>query len=187
MVRWRRVPLVLLLGLTQLLWAAPADATIVFREHYADTFAFSYDDCGFTVNVEGEFSGTAHIRAGKNKTATAFFLHDNFQYRETHTNPDTGESFTIFGNGLFQEVKAIPLGGNVFQFVAIEAGRPFTLITDDGTVVARDRGVIRYTVIFDTEGDDQPGGIFIDEFEPRISGPHPGFFLSDEDFCALLE
>ena len=37
--------------------ALPASAAIFFRERYADTDAFSYDDCGFEVDVSVEFGG----------------------------------------------------------------------------------------------------------------------------------
>ena len=39
----------------------------------------------------------------------------------------------------------------------------------------RDRGAITTTYLFDTLGDDVPGGDFIEELDVRISGPHPGF------------
>jgi hypothetical protein len=48
--------------------------------------------------------------------------------------------------------------------------------------VARDRGSGRFHILFDTEGDDVPGGIFIEEFPPAVHGPHPGF----DDFCGLI-
>ena len=53
-----------------------------------------------------------------------------------------------------------------------------------GRVVVRDRGVIRYSALFDTLGDDEPGGELIEEFPPQVRGPHPAF---DEafDFCAI--
>ena len=31
-----------------------------------------------------------------------------------------------------------------------------------------------------------PGGIFLELLEERVSGPHPGFFMSEEEFCAVV-
>jgi hypothetical protein len=159
-----------------------ASATVVERGTYSDEYAFSYDDCGFPVDVAGSDAGHFRIRAGKGKLATAFFVNDNYSYRETHTNADTGKSVTIVGNAVFNEVKAKPLGGNLFEFTAVEAGRPFTLYDSAGNVVARDRGVIRHHAIFDTGGDNVPGAELIEELEPEVHGPHPGF----DDFCGLI-
>jgi hypothetical protein len=159
-----------------------ASATVVDSGHYTDTYAFSYDDCGFPVDVEGTSSGHFRIRAGKGKTATAFFVNDNFSYTETHTNADTGEFVTVKGNAVFNEVKATRVSGTVFEFEAVEAGRPFTLYDSTGTLILRDRGAIRHHALFDTLGDDIVGGNLVEELEPEVHGPHPGF----EDFCGVM-
>src|SRR5918994_411231 len=101
--------------------AGAAEAAVIERVHYSDTFSDVYFDCGFPVEVEGEFSGTFHLRVGEGKTESAFFLHDNYQYREVHTNPANGKFFVVYGNGLFHETKAIRVEGSIFQFNAIEA------------------------------------------------------------------
>ncbi len=168
------------------LGAMPAGATIVERGKYTDTWSDSYDDCGFTVQVEGTVHGQYRIRQGKGKTATAFFLRDRFNYREVHTNVETGEWFVIRGRGLFNEVKARRVEGNVFRFVSIEAGQPFVVENSAGEVVLRDRGVIRRTILFDTEGDNVPGGKELEFLGAEVRGPHPGFDLSEEDFCAMV-
>jgi hypothetical protein len=160
-----------------------ASATVVDRGFYDDSYSFSYNDCGYDVDVEGTSSGHFRVRAGKGKTATAFFVNDNYSYRETHTNVETGEFVTIVGNAVFNEVKAKPLGGNLFEFTAVEAGRPFTLYDSAGHLVARDRGSIRHHAIFDTGGDDVIGAELVEELEPEVHGPHPGF----DDFCGLLD
>lgn len=165
-----------------LLAAGPASATMLFHDRYAGTDAFSYDCAGVNVDVEVEFSGTAHIRVGKGKDAGAFFLHDNFSYRETHTS-ETGAVLFISGNGLFQETRATRVEGTVFTFSSHESGQPFTVTDEDGTVLIRDRGSIRETILFDTLGDDTPGGVFIELIERRFSGPHPG---ANFDTCSLL-
>ena len=43
-----------------------------------------------------------------------------------------------------------------------------------GGILLRDRGVIRTTVLFDTLGDDTPGGVTLEELDVSVAGPHPG-------------
>ena len=68
------------------------------------------------------------------------------------------------GSSIFNEVKAVPLGGNLFRFTAVEAGQPFRLYDSEGVLVLRDRGVIRHSAVFDTEGDGTPDAVLIEEF-----------------------
>ena len=160
--------------------AGPAGATVFVKDRYFEQpFSFSYDDCGFDVEVEGITSGHLILREGTGKTATAFFAHDNFDFVETHTNPATGAFFTIVGNVNFVETKATRVEGTIFEFFATEAGR-FRFYDSDGRLVARERGNVRLHALFDTEGDDVPGGIFLEEFEPEVHGPHI------DDFCGLI-
>ena len=126
----------------------------------------------------------AHLRVGKGDLATAFFLHDNYSYLETWTRRDTGEWITLGANGVFNETKATPVEGTIFEFTSVNAGQPFTVWDSDGNVVVRDRGVVREVLQFDTLGDDVPGGEFITGVSFTLHGPHPGFEL---DLCALLD
>ena len=164
------------------LGGAPSKATVVDKIHYlSEPYSFSYDDCGFDVEVEGSSSGVAHLRAGKGKTATAFFGLDNYSFVETQTNPETGAFVTITANAVFNEIRARRVEGNIFEFEAVEAGQ-FRMYDSDGQLVARDRGSVHFRILFDTEGDDVPGGIFIEELGADVHGPHPGF----DDFCGLI-
>jgi hypothetical protein len=162
---------------------APAGATVVESGHYSDSYSFSYDDCGFDVLVEGTASGHFRIRAGKGKTDSAFFVNDNFSYTETHTNPDTGAFLTIKGNAVFNEIRATRLEGNIFEFEAVEAGQPFAVYDSAGNLVVRDRGSIHFHALFDTLGDDVPGGEFLEDLGADVHGPHPGF---ETDFCEII-
>lgn len=162
--------------------AAPAGATVVERDRVAFEFADTYEDCGFEVAVEGAVSLKLRIRAGTGDNEGAFFLRRNVAYHETHTNVVTGESLTIEGRFVFNEVRATRVDGDVFEFTAIDAGQPFVVTAADGEVLLRDRGLVQSTVLFDTGGDDEPGGELLDiGFELR--GPHPGF---DADFCDIV-
>src|SRR4029453_9257617 len=132
-LRTRGVIGVAVVALTLVLAAAQALATVVDKGFYSEEpDSFSYHACGFPVDVEGTQSGHFRIRAGKGTTETAFFVSDNYSYTETHTNADTGAFVTIKGNAIFNEIKATPLGGSIFEFEAVEAGQPFQLYDSDG-------------------------------------------------------
>ena len=165
-------------------WSQAAEATIFDGGFYVFPYEFSYDDCGFPVEVVGESSGHFRLREGKGALAGTFFLKDAFSYREVHTNLETGLSFVQRGHGVFNEVRATPLGGTIFEFEAIEAGQPFVIEDSAGNVVVRDRGALRHRIVFDTLGDDEPGGLVLEELDSSVHGPHPGF-ADDFPFCEI--
>jgi hypothetical protein len=162
--------------------AGPAAATVVEEFFYSDTDSSSFKDCGFRLDVESEFSG--HFILREHKDGQAFPFIDNYEYRDVVTNPKTGEWFVVRGNALFSEIKATHVSGNIYEFDAIEAGQPFVIEDSAGNVVVRDRGVIRFTYLFDTLGDGQPGGVFGEETHVSVHGPHPGF-AEDFPFCEI--
>jgi hypothetical protein len=182
-----RRPLIFAVGAALLalpLATGPVGATVILREHYSDDYAFSVNDCGFWIDVSGHAEGNAQIRVGKGDRTSAFFLHDNYAFRETSTRRDTGDFFTIGGNGLFQETKATQVSGTIFEFTSINAGQPFVVWDSDGNLILRDRGVIRQVIQFDTLGDDDPGGEFVADVSFSVHGPHPGL---DFDPCSMLD
>lgn len=180
----RLLGLLLATAVAGLVMVPVAQATIFERFRFVDDpYSFEEEICGIEVQIEGTASGHGLTRTGKGKLATAFFGHVNFAYSETWTAAN-GMSVTVTGNANFNEVKAVPLGGNLFRFTAIEAGQPFRLYDSQGNLLLRDRGVIRSSIVFDTLGDTTPGGVLIEELEPSVRGPHPGFF--DETLCPVL-
>jgi hypothetical protein len=80
--------------------AGSATATVIDQEHYSGTDSFSFDDCGFTLDVQSAFSGQALLRVDKG--GEAFFVKDKFWFRDVYTNPDTKQWFVVRGNALFQ-------------------------------------------------------------------------------------
>lgn len=159
--------------------AAPAQGTV--RERFSDRAEWSFtQDCGFPVEVTGSRDDVFIVREGSNQDAGAFPVLNRFRWRETWTNPATGEWFLIRGHGTFNEVKAEQVEGTVFEFTAIETGQAVVVVDSDGRVVARNRGAIRFAYLFDTLGDDEPGGNWVEDTYFRESGPHPSL---DVDFC----
>lgn len=165
-----------------LLGAATASATVIEQQHYSGTDSFSFDDCGFTLEGQSEFHGQYLLRV--DKTGQAFLEHNKFWFREVITNPETGKWFVVSGNGLFHQIEATQVIGTIYEYVAIEAGHPFTIEDSAGKVIVRDRGVIRSTILFDTLGDSTPGGVFLGETDAVVHGPHPGF-ADDFSFCEI--
>jgi hypothetical protein len=94
---------------------------------------------------------------------------------------------TFEGKSLSNEIKATLVEGTIYAFTTIEAGQPFVVRDADGNLVLRDRGVIRHVLTFDTLGDGQPGGVLLEDTIVGIGGPHPGFDMSEDEFCAMVE
>jgi hypothetical protein len=162
-------------GSLTVLLAAPTRATVVDQGRFVDEpYGFSYD-CGFPVEVSGVASGNFRLREGKGDDATAFFSLDRMSFREIHTNPLTGAWFSVSGHFASNEITARRVEGSLFEFRIIKAGQPAVIEDAAGNLVVRDRGVIRTTILFDTGGDDQPGGSFVDLLDLDLNGPHAAF------------
>ena len=169
-----RITLAIAVALTSVA-AAAAPAAVVEKGRFVDEpYGFSYD-CGFPVEVTGVGSGNFRLREGTGGDATAFFSLDRISFREIHTNPETGEWFSLSGHFANNEVSATRVEGSLFEFRIIKAGQVAVIEDSDGNLVAKDRGVVRRTILFDTGGDQDPGGELVDVVELRVAGPHPTF------------
>jgi hypothetical protein len=166
---------------------APASARIVERDRYSGTYGFTFDDCGFDIDVEGSYWGHYRIREGRAEaTATPFFLHDKNSWEETLT-AENGTTLTIQSNRVANEIRARYLGEAVFEFDRLWAGQ-LRVYDDEGNLLFRDTGNILFTYSFDKqEHPREPGGEFIELVDVQIRGPHPFELLPEEEFCALFE
>ena len=174
-------------GLLAIALAIPptTSAAPIAREQYSGSDSFSFDDCGFVVNGEVTFSGLFMLKSGRAGDATPYYF-DNYQSREVLTNPETGAWMEILHNGLYRDLQINLVEGTVYEFVAIETGRPFTVVDSDGTVVVRDRGQLTTRFLVDTQGDDDlSNDVFIDGSWELLkdAGSHPGFYL---DICPVI-
>lgn len=155
--------------------AASAQATVVDKGRFVDEpYGFAYD-CGFPVEVTGIGTGNFRLREGSGDDATAFFGLDRISFSEIHTNPETGEWFSLTGHFVNSEIGATRVEGSLFEFRIIKAGPVARIEDSDGNLVARDRGVLRRTILFDTGGDNEVGGTFVDLVDLDLSGPHESF------------
>ena len=66
----------------------------------------------------------------------------------------------------------------------MEAGRDWVIRDMNGDLVLHDRGVVRFSVIFDTLGDNMPGGEIVEFLSDVARGPHPSW--NEEEFCATI-
>jgi hypothetical protein len=161
-----------------------AFGTVGFRERIHDEYSFSHEDCGWTVNVDGEFNGDFFVRVGKGEFETAFYGHNNFDWTETHVRESDGATIVLSANLLFQETKAAHVEGTIYTFTSVTAGQFIVIRDASGKIIGRDRGNITETLTFDTLGDDTPGGAFIEQVSIRFNGQYPSEFI---DYCALFD
>jgi hypothetical protein len=57
----------------------------------------------------------------------------------------------------------------------------------DVNVIVRDRGSLRHSFLFDTLGEGQPGGEFVEDAgTTEVHGAHPGF-AEDFRFCDIVD
>jgi hypothetical protein len=155
--------------------AAAAPASVIEKGRIVDgSYGFAYD-CGFPVEVTGLASGNFRLREGTGDDATAFFSLDRISFREIHTNPQTGEWFSISGHFANNEVTATRVEGSLFEFRIIKAGLLAVIEDSDGNLVSRNRGALRRTILFDTGGDQEPGGTFVDLVDLDLAGSHESF------------
>jgi predicted esterase len=162
--------------------ASHVDATVIKQDTIEGPYSFEYSNCGYPVSVEGEMKITGSLRVGKNRDASVFFLRESHEGREVHTNTLTGEWFVVRWNSRYQEVKATQVEGTIYEVTQKDAGQPFVVEDSSGRVVLRDRGSVRFHVVFDTQGDGEPGSEFVEFLGFDVHGPHPGFFTN---FCEI--
>jgi hypothetical protein len=133
-------------------------------------------------------SSRGALREGKGESEGAFLLLDLSEAMVTFTHTATGEWYRVHLDGTFNEVKARRVEGSILEFRAVEAGQRFTVYDSAGNVVMRDRGAIKYRFLFDTGGDDEPGGEWLEFYDFSFAGQHEaGRIVAEGGPCALAE
>lgn len=181
-MRRRAAVLVSVLSLMAVwLTSTSAGAEVLGPERFTEVDSFTYSDCGYPIRVDVEREGTISYRVGKHGDESVFFARGNVSFREVHTNELTGEHFVVSGHSSFRDLRATHVEGSVYEVVQQQTGQPFVVEDSSGDVVARDRGLLRFTIVVDTGGDDDPDSAFLDFLGFEVRGPHPGF---ENPFCA---
>ena len=169
----------LALGLSALV-LAPTAAVAGGPDVASETYSDHTVECGYPIDISGEFTSAEMSRSRSPRDPTTFLDHARLSFRETWTNTRSGEWFVLRGTSVNLDLKATQIDANVYEYSSIQAGQPFVIEDSAGRIVARDRGVLRVNVLFDTGGDDDPGREFVDFLGLTLGGPHPGFFT---DIC----
>ena len=174
-------------------WAVPAQAELYEHHVESGTETENFEECGKQLRMDTVYSAKSLTRTGKHDLETAFFGHFQVDYVDTITNLANGKYYTIEGHVLNKDVKAVPEDGTLFVFDTIEVGRPFTVTDMSGETRIRERGQLRYTYLFDTQGNDgpdgnpAPGGISLEDLSVKVAGPHAGFSMTEEEWCELQD
>ena len=168
------------------LGVTPAYATVVERGTFAGSETVPDPQCGLALTRSSTFSGSFRVRVDKQSGGQAFFQRLNIEFRDVFTNPANGKTMTFEGHSVVNEIAATPVGGNVYEFTVVEAGQPFVVRDGTGRVVLRDRGTLRHRLVFDTLGDGTPGGIALEDEVVAVGGPHPGFDMTEAQYCAMV-
>ena len=175
------------LSLLLIAGALPAHAEVINHQSFADSFSDDFELCGIPVHSDGEESGFFHQRVGTGDLESLFFVHINLTTTETITNAANGKFLVIESHQVIQQTRAVPVEGTIFQISDVSAGQPFVLKDMTGKIVLHNRGAVRGTILFDTLGDDTPGGVVLEVIDVRISGPHPELEMDEGAFCATVQ
>ena len=173
--------------------AVPAQAELYEHSRESGTGTEFFEECGKQLRSNGVYSAKSITRTGKHDLNTAFFGHFQVDFVDTITNLANGKFYTIEGHVLNKDVKAVPQGGTLFVFDTIEVGQPFTVTDMSGETRIRERGQLRFTYLFDTEGNDgpdgnpAPGGNTLEDLSVKVAGPHAGFDMTEQEWCELQD
>lgn len=164
---------------------------------FEDQGEFDPECEGVDVVVRFHVKGVESIRRVRGSDGQAFFQKLRLRFRETWRHAETDEVLLRDrGSFLFKEVAAVRvrkadvprrlvpedgLVGPIFRFTAREIGG--NAVTDaDGRLLYHQGGLVVYKALFDSLGDREPGGNFLNERVVRVVGPHP---LLDVDLCEV--
>jgi len=154
-----------ILGLSTVV-ASATTATAARAEVVTEAYEYESFECGYPIDVAGEFTFAAENRTRSPKEPDLFFYRERFSFREVWTNPDTGASLVFSGAGLQADVTAKLVEDNVYEYTIIQAGRPFVVEDSKGKLIAHERGMLRFHVLLDTDGN------FVDFLGLDVGGPH---------------
>src|SRR4029450_3235968 len=82
--------------------------------------------------------------------------------------PPPGPGFVIGGSGQFKDIKARPVGGNVFEVTTKSPGQGFIVEDSAGKVVLRFAGVVTFRYTFDAGSNT-----FVDFLGVTMAGHFP--------------
>jgi hypothetical protein len=165
----------LLVALVTALVVFPAPALAAqpieqFHDHFTDSF--SDEICGIAVDVDLVVTDNFFVYADGT-------VKDTSSFKQTFTNPETGQSVVLSAAGQFTgPPPVVDEGAGTITFLVSYKGLPEKIQTAQGPVLLRDAGIITFADTFDLET-----GEFISS-ETIIKGPHPE---AESDFTLFCE
>lgn len=131
--------------------------------------------CGYRMQVEGNLTIKFSERADPHGSELPLNT-QQLKFSETWTN-SAGDSFGLSVTQQSKDLKITSAGGSVYEVTTQITGQPQTISSADGTVLARDRGNLRYTLRVDLATGS------VDFLGASANGPHPGF---GNDLCKTV-
>jgi hypothetical protein len=187
MLRRLLIPLVLaaLLGMGLAPARANGPTTVYDQGHYDDPYSYKATDCPIKFQVKGHSRGFFRDYNVAGSHGQAFLSHNWYRWHEVWTNPANGHKAYANGHGYFREISAAHVRGDLWSFLSVETGVPFRLRNAAGRTLVMEHGRIVRRVLFDTLGDQQPGGNVIHDRVLQVQGDFP---LSTErvKFCSVV-
>ena len=166
------------------LLAAPADAALI--DQGEDSFEF-HDTInrycgvnGLKVTSDGTFT-TSFTAGTKGKDGLVYFA-EHIDIVNTITNPKTGLSATIFESTTSKDLDVIDNGDGTLTIVILATGSS-SVTGPDGTVIARNPGQFRFSILIDDGGT--PSDPSDDEFITDLDVLKESTGRTD-DYCAAI-
>ncbi len=180
------------LGGSLLAVGAPAQAhhphgDVYSQGPFGGPYSFTNEDCeGLFFDVEGSDRGYEIIYNVPGSDGQAFLQDLRYTYHEVWTNPANGHQAFVSGSARSREVKAEHVDGNVWRFLVVLTGKPFVVKNEHGRTVLAEWGRLVRSTDFDTLGDSEPGGEFVDETLLSTRGNWPTW-EEDFDWCGFVD
>jgi hypothetical protein len=162
-----------------------AQAEQLDNGEYTDYYTDDFQECGFSIHLDGTASGQWSLRVGSGSQVGLFPQHNNFEFTEVLTNTENGRFLTVEGNGNFVQLAATNIEGTVWEG-SLVVTLTVRIIDDSGHVVITEAGQEFITEMFDDGGDGQPGTTPIGEAEVRTVGHHPLAEFTPEQWCESM-
>ena len=166
----------------------PAAARVLVHDHYSGTFSDHERSCGRHVHFEGVFSGL-FMGKGNAHADQPLRSFNHYDVHEVFTLAN-GDGYIIDQRVLHNEMRVSHVRGSIYRLKAIEVGQVFTIRTLGGKAVERNRGLLEFSYLVDTNGDsDYRNDVFIaDSFHlVTDAGKHPELTSTEEEFCAAID
>jgi hypothetical protein len=147
---------------------------------------FSEPACDDRYVIDGKVRGLDKIDAATAELDYQFFyFRQTYDFRTTVRNPDNGKWFTEHQSGTFSERDAVRLHEYdpdfVYAYETVDVGT-YSVRDSRGQVVYTDDYRVVTSYVFDSLGDSQVGGEYLEEPVELVNTFDPDF-----DFCAVAD